>query len=243
VGARGVSQPRRRRATLHPSQRPCPARTRRHHQNTRQVEILEQLNRRRVYDLGKNHDAIEQYNALKHHIHNTLWSQSNTYFDYLRWIGLALTRELPDQAAAHYQSIIDDAATPPGPRTQFSLDLAEHLIHHHKQPQNALTLINSTLAEHPTGPHTPRAHYWLMLAAREKNNTASAQHHAKALLAAQGRARDLQSIWFEVAALLALHNDDIEQARPHFTGPWVKQEIQSAINQQKRNRHALKSSA
>jgi hypothetical protein len=62
-------------------------------------------------------------------------------------------------------------------------------------------------------------------------------------LAAKGKARDLQSIWFEVAALLALYQDDIEQARPHFTGPWVKQEIQSALNEQKRNRHALKSSA
>jgi TolA-binding protein len=207
--------------------------------NTRQVEILEQLNRRRVYDLGKNHDAIEQYNSLKHHIHNTLWSPSNAYFDYLRWIGLALTREQPDQAAAHYQSILDDAANPPGPRAQLTLELAEHLIHHHKQPQNALTLIKSTLAEHPTGPHTPRAHYWLMVDALAKKQTVTAKEHAKALLSNIRNVSDQETLFFEISALYVIHDENISAARNHYSEAWTATSENKALAQLRRNTYAL----
>jgi hypothetical protein len=155
-----------------------------HH--TRKIQILEQLNRRRIHDLGLYKETREQYRQIKHQVHNLLWSTAKEYYDYLEWVYEALIgddyRNNKQEAKELCLLLIEDAATPESERARFALLLGEWLIRPGKQGSQSKQWFKMAAESQPRNEIASRAHFWLMIHAVNDRQDALAKQHAKQVL-------------------------------------------------------------
>lgn len=189
------------------------------------MDILFKLTRRQVCDFRRFEEAILFWESLSEQTKTWLWSEKESFWEYLGWIFEAYTEaDRREEAEAFAAQWLEDRATSAFGHVHIGVRWGRWLLKQAKVKQ-ALDLFERAVTEAPFHPFCGLAWYWKALKFHKEGNISERDRCLANLRTAQGDNPGLWYAWSLDAKALLLKSDlDVRKAESR-TGRYGRDDL------------------